>query len=46
MGVDREVVEEVDMGRSGSVADRCKDFKVASEFDECLIVFNEMIMPP
>lgn len=42
MGVDMEVVEEGDMGRSGSVADRCKDFQVALEFDSFLIVFNEM----
>lgn len=40
--IDREVMEEGDMGRAGSVADRCNDFQVASEFDEYLIVFDEV----
>lgn len=37
MDVEREVIEEGDMGYAGSVADRCNDFQVASEFGYLLI---------
>jgi len=36
-----EVFEEEDSGRKGSVADRCNDFQVASEFDGSLFPIHE-----
>ena len=39
--VDYEARNEGDMGRQGSVADRCKDFNVASEFTILLPIDEE-----
>ena len=41
--IESEVIEENECGRKGSVADRCRDFQVASEFTFLLPIREKVL---
>lgn len=44
MPADQEAEEEIESGRAGTVADRCNDFAVASEFEGMIFtIFEERV---